>query len=69
VTAGDSPRRASLFHVARTVLAGFFGVRRRTAHDRDAAHASPLQIVVVGVALAAIFVFTLVAIVRVVTGQ
>ncbi len=68
MTAGDSPRRASLFEAVRTVLAAFFGVRRRTGHDRDTAQVSPLQIVIVAVVLAALFVVTLVAIVRLVTG-
>jgi hypothetical protein len=67
--AGEAPRRASILEVARTVMAAFFGVRRRAAHEQDTRHVSPVQIIVVALVLAALFIFTLVAIVHFVTSR
>jgi hypothetical protein len=50
----------------KTVLAGFLGIRRRATHDRAAAAITPVQVIVTGIVLAALFVFTLIAIVRIV---
>ena len=67
--AGEAPRRASILEVVRTVLSAFFGVRRRAAHEEDTRHVSPVQIIIVALVLAALFIFTLVAIVHVVTAR
>jgi hypothetical protein len=67
--ASQAPRKASIVEVVRTVLSAFFGVRRRAAHEQDTRHVSPAQIIVVGLVLAAAFVFTLVAIVHFVTSR
>jgi len=53
-----------VIEAVKTVLAGFLGIRRRVAHDRDTASITPVQVIVMGVVLAAVFVFTLIAIVR-----
>jgi len=50
----------------KTVLFGLIGVRRKADHERSRIH--PLQIVAAAVLLVAVFVFTLIAIVRIVTG-
>jgi hypothetical protein len=66
----DRPeRRASLMQVVRAVLSAFFGVRKRSDHERDAARIAPWQIVLVAVALVGLFIFTLITIVRIVTSQ
>lgn len=52
----------------RTVFWSFFGVRRRTDNQADLAGITPLQVVVAGVAGAAIFVTTLVLLVSFITG-
>ena len=44
----------------------FFGVRKGEHMQRDEVAIKPLQVIVVGVALAAVFVFALLAIVQVV---
>jgi hypothetical protein len=59
-------KRTSLADAVRTVLAGLIGIRRRA--DHEGARVSPVQLIVVAVALVALFVLTLVAIVRIVTG-
>ncbi len=55
-----------MIDAVKTVLAGFLGIRRRVAHDRESAAITPAQVIVTGVVLAAVFVFTLIVIVRVV---
>jgi hypothetical protein len=60
------PRPASLRQVAGAVFWSFFGVRRGEHMQRDEVTIKPLQVIVVGVAVAAIFVFALLALVQVV---
>ena len=69
-TASDSPaaRKASFGQTARAVLWSFFGVRRKADYQRDAAQLNPLHVIIVGVLAAALFVFTLIMIVRAVVG-
>jgi hypothetical protein len=62
------PRKASMLEAARTVLSAFVGVRRRADHERDTVAITPVQIVVMAVALVALFIFTLLTIVRFVVG-
>jgi hypothetical protein len=59
-------KNATLAQVAGAVLWSFFGVRKGKAMQRDAVTIKPLQVVVVGVALAALIVFALLALVRLV---
>jgi len=61
-------RRASLIETVRVVAWSFIGIRRRADHDRDAMHLHPLGVIGVGIGMAAIFVLTLVAIVRTIAG-
>ena len=58
------PKRATLPQVASAVFWSFFGVRRGKNMQRDAVTIKPLQVVVVGVVLAALLVFGLLALVR-----
>jgi DUF2970 family protein len=58
-------KHASLLDVVKTVLAGFVGVRRKDAHEQ--ARVSPLHVVIAAVVCVALFVATLVTIVRIVT--
>ena len=58
-------RRASFLDVLKTVLAGFIGIRRRSAHEQ--AKIRPVHVIIVAVACVALFVLTLVTIVRFVT--
>ena len=61
-------RRASVIETVRVVAWSFIGIRRRADHDRDAVHLHPLGVIGVGIGMAAIFVLTLVAIVRNIVG-
>jgi Protein of unknown function (DUF2970) len=59
-------RKASLIDTVKAVGASFFGVRGRKAHEADVAKLNPIVVVAVGVALAAVFVMTLLTIVKMV---
>ena len=63
----ERPRRATPLQVAKAVASAFVGIRRRAAHERDVVTITPLQAIVAGVIAAAIFVASLVLLVRFVT--
>ena len=60
-------RKATPLQVARAVLSAFIGIRKRAGHERDAVTITPLQVIVTGVIFAAIFVLSLVVLVRYIT--
>ena len=60
------PRKARLGEVVAAVLWSFFGVRKRAKLQADAASIRPHQVVLVGIAIAAIFVLVLLLVVRIV---
>lgn len=59
-----TPRRASPFTVARAVLWSFLGIRRRSDMQSDVVRITLLQVAVMGLLGAAIFVASLVAFVH-----
>ncbi|HVN34308.1 MAG TPA: DUF2970 domain-containing protein [Casimicrobiaceae bacterium] len=59
-------RPASLRQVVGAVFWSFFGVRKGAHMQRDEVTIKPLQLIVVGVGLAAVFVLALLALVQVV---
>ncbi|MEP7206775.1 MAG: DUF2970 domain-containing protein [Casimicrobiaceae bacterium] len=65
----DPPPRASLLQVAGAVFWGFFGVRKGRALQRDAVTIKPLQVIVVGIILAAVLVVSLLLLVRFIIAQ
>ena len=58
----DAPRPAGFADVAKTVLYGLIGIRRKA--DHESVRISPLQVIVAAIVLVALFIFTLVTIVR-----
>ena len=62
------PRHATLREVFRAVAWSFLGVRKRQDMHEDAGTIRPHQVVIVGLTMAAVFVLTLVLIVRIVLG-
>ena len=62
----DAMTNASFFDSAKTVLAGFIGVRRRS--DHEAARIRPAHIIVIAVVFVVLFILTLRTIVGIVTG-
>jgi hypothetical protein len=61
-------RKASLRQTAGAVFWSFFGVRKRADHEADIARLNPVLVIVMGVLGAAIFVVTLLVIVKFVVG-
>ena len=51
----------------KAVFWSFFGVRKRSDYDADAARLKPHQVIVAGLASAVVFVLVLLAIVQLVT--
>jgi hypothetical protein len=62
-------RKATPLQVAKAVLSAFIGIRKRAAHERDVVTITPLQVIVTGVIFAAIFVLSLIVLVRYITSQ
>jgi Protein of unknown function (DUF2970) len=57
--------KASFLDTVKTVLSGFIGVRRKADHER--APLNPLHIVIAAVVLVALFIASILAVVRLVT--
>ena len=66
--AEESPPKghASILEVVGAVFWSFFGVRKGRAMRQDAVTVRPHQVIIVGVVAAALFVLTLLALVRVI---
>ena len=63
----DAPTRpATLLDVVRAVFWSFLGIRRNEHMRRDAVTIRPHQVIIVGVIFAALFVVTLITIVRII---
>jgi len=58
-------KQASFLDTLKTVLSGFIGVRRKSAHEQ--AKINPVHVILVAVGGVVLFVVTLVTIVRIVT--
>jgi hypothetical protein len=62
--AAPEPKTASPLQVAKAVFWSFFGIRRRAEHEKDLARIKPAQVVIAGLIGAAIFVLSLVLLVK-----
>lgn len=62
-----APKAASLFQVVGAVFWSFFGVRKGRHMQQDAVTIKLHHVVLVGIALAAVFVFALIALVSYIT--
>jgi hypothetical protein len=60
----DAPRSAGPLDVAKTVLYGLVGIRRKS--DHESVRIRPLQVIVAAIVLVALFIFTLLTVVRIV---
>ena len=61
------PRKGSNWRAAQAVFWSFFGVRKKTDHENDAQHLTPVQVIVIGLIGAALFVLTVLGVVMLVT--
>jgi hypothetical protein len=60
----DERRKVAPLTVAKMVLSSFFGVRRRAEHEAAMGRVTPTQIIIAGVIAAAVFVVSLVLLVK-----
>lgn len=59
-------RKLSFGATVKAVLWSFIGIRKRKDYEQDAAELNPIHVLIAGVIAAAIFVITLIVIVRIV---
>ena len=57
-------KQASFLDVLRTIAYGALGVRRRADHERETAPIKPIHLIIAGLIAAALFILTLITIVR-----
>lgn len=62
-------RKASFGATMKAVFWSFFGVRRKSDYEKDAAQLNPVHVIIAGVIGALIFIATLVFIVKAVVAQ
>lgn len=61
----DKPRKATLFQVMRMVSWALLGIRKREEHDKFAV--TPVQVIIVAIMAGAVFVGTIVSVVKFIT--
>jgi hypothetical protein len=64
---GPREGKTSPLRAVSAVLGAFIGIRKSSARDRDLASLKPVHVIVAGVIAAAIFVLTIVTVVRLIT--
>jgi hypothetical protein len=57
-------RKASFGATVKAVFWSFFGVRKRSDYEKDAAQLNPVHVIIAGIIGAAIFIATLLIIVK-----
>ncbi|GAB3540254.1 DUF2970 domain-containing protein [Noviherbaspirillum agri] len=62
-------RKASFGATVKAVFWSFFGVRRKSDYEKDAQQLNPVHVIIAGLIGAAIFVVTLILIVKSVVAQ
>ncbi len=62
-----APRKATPLQVVKAVLSAFIGIRKGAAHERDIATITPVQVIVVGIIAAAVFVLSVILLVTFIT--
>ncbi len=62
-------RSASFMATMKAVLWSFFGVRRKSDYERDAAQLNPVHVLIAGVLGAAVFIGFLMVVVRIVVSK
>lgn len=63
------PKRAGAVETVKAVMWSFFGVRGRAGHESDMERLNPVYVIAAGIMLAAVFVLSLIALVRWVVAQ
>ena len=69
MTVAQAAKKATLLQVARAVFWSFLGIRKRRDYETDSVQLKPQQVIVAGLIGAAIFVFGLILLVRLVISK
>ena len=64
---GKDPAKGTFWQIAKAVFWAFFGVRKQSDLDMDASSLTPKQVIIGGLVGAALFVLSLVLLVKLVT--
>ncbi len=64
-----SKRKASFGATMKAVFWSFFGIRKKSDYEKDAAQLNPVHVVIAGVIGALIFIATLIMIVKMVVAK
>lgn len=62
-------RKASFGATIRTVLWSFFGIRKKSDYEKDAAQLNPVHVIIAGVIGALVFIMLLVILVKIVVAK
>ena len=65
----EKPGKASPLAVAKAVFWSFFGIRGKQDYEKDAVRLTPAQVIVAGLIGAAVFVTSLIMLVRFIIGH
>ena len=65
----QTPKSASPLQLAKAVFWSFLGIRRRAEHESDLTQLKPAQVIIAGLIGAAIFVLSLVLLVKFIVGR
>jgi DUF2970 family protein len=63
----DSRGKQSPLRAIATVLSAFIGIRKSASHQRDLSGLRPVHVIIAGLIAAAVFVLTIVTLVRLIT--
>lgn len=69
MTVAQASKKASPLQVARAVFWSFFGIRKRSDYEVDSIQLKPQQVIVAGLIGAALFVLSLILLVRLVISK
>ncbi len=69
MTGEQRPKSASPLQVAKAVFWSFIGIRRRAEHESDVTQLKPVQVIIAGLIGAAIFVLSLILLVKFIVGR
>ena len=65
----QTPKSASPLQVAKAVFWSFLGIRGRAEHESDETQLKPAQVIIAGLIGAAIFVLSLILLVKFIVGR
>ncbi|MBY0573818.1 MAG: DUF2970 domain-containing protein [Undibacterium sp.] len=62
-------RKASFLATIKAVLWSFLGIRKKSSYEQDAAQLNPVHVIIAGILGAAIFIATLILVVKAVVAK